>query len=201
MTDLVPDHKLTTAEEMFWAIEHIMIERRGDASRSQYDVEVCVRSVEAAREVFEAVPVEGTAGDYGRAVDAALDTLRENYWDSDGEFTSKGMVGDVGGDVYHLLETQKSTDLVDIDRKEARECLIEEITNLARLAPRPLGGAVEASTKAEFKGPSGFDYFVAMVFERITDERFVVIGKIYSNDSYRFPVLEERLELDDRDDN
>ena len=107
-----PEPKLKTAEEMRKAINRIMKRRLTKANESQYDVMVCIRSVEAARQVFESIPLEGTASDYGHAVEAALGELQENYWDSDGEYTSKGMVGDVGSDVYQLLKAQKKIRLI-----------------------------------------------------------------------------------------
>ncbi len=99
--------RLKTAEDMHKAIRRIMKRRLKRASESQYDVLVCVRSVDASNEVFESIPIEGTARDYGHAVMAAIDTLQQNYWDTEGEYTSKGMVGDVGSDIYRLLEEQK----------------------------------------------------------------------------------------------
>jgi hypothetical protein len=105
-----PEPKLKTAEDMREAINRIMKRRLIQANESQYDVMVCVQSVGAAREVFEGIPVEGTASAYGHAVKAALYALQENYWDSDGEYTSKGLVGDVASDVYQLLEAQKRFD-------------------------------------------------------------------------------------------
>lgn len=198
MADFVPDHKLITAEEMYGVIKHIMARRRVEASQSQYDVMVCVRSVDAATEVFESIPIEGTASDYGHAVEASLSTLRDNYYDDDGEYTSKGMTGDVCSDVYHLLETQKSSELADIDRKEARQVLTEEMNNLAQLTPQPPDGLGVATVKIDVPGASGRQYYVEMVIQEISDERFAILGNIHSNNSYRFPLLEERLEFDVR---
>ncbi len=196
MGDWVPDHRLETADEMHVMIEHILTERRHDAAQSQYDVGVCIRSVAAAREAIEEIPVEGSAIAYGETVNAAMDVVCEKFYDSDGEYTSKGMVGDVGSDIYHLLQTQKSPDRIDIDRNEARSCLKTELAELASVMPRPLGGVAEATVKAETKGESGFSYFVKMTYEQLSDERFAIIGKIYCSEDCICPVLEARLECD-----
>ncbi len=193
---ILPDHKLATADELRAVVRHIMERCSGEASRSQYDVMVCVRSVAAAREVFEAVPVEGSLEDYGAAVMSALDVLRDEFYDPDGEYTSKGMVGDVGSDVYQLLKSQASADVVDVDREEAGVILTQEINDLARLTPQPPMGLGDATIRADASGPSGADYFVRMTIEHMSDKRFAVAGGIYTSETSRFPVLEERLEFD-----
>lgn len=81
-----------------------MDDRSIAASQSQYDAKVCVRAVGAARDVFENVPLEGTAIEYGQAVVAVL---RDRYNDSDGEYTSgKAPIGDVCYDVSSLVADQ-----------------------------------------------------------------------------------------------
>ncbi len=200
LADFVPDHKLITAGEMYAVIKHIMAKRRVEASQSEYDVMVCVRSVDAATEVFENIPIEGTATEYGYAVAVSLGTLRDDYYDDDGEYTSKGMIGDVCSDLYHLLETQNSSKLADIDRKEARDVLTQEMNTLARLTPQPPDGLGVATIKIDVPGASGRQYFVEMVIQEISGERFAILGNIHSNDSYRFPLLEERLEFEVRGD-
>ncbi len=195
LRDFAPAHKLVSAEEMRSVVDRILRKRRTDAYKSQYDVMVCVRSVDAAEAAIATVPVEGSATEYGQAVDTALDALRENYYDSDGEYTSKGLVGDIGSDVYHVLQTQKSPECIDVDRGEARGCLLREMSTLARLTPKPLGGAIEATVKIDVVGESGVNYFVEMSFEKAEDGGVFMKGFLHADRSCRFPVVEEILEL------
>ncbi len=60
----------------------------------------CVRSVDAGRKVFEDIPIKGTARVYGKAVEAALYKLANDYYDSAWKYTSKGMIGDVRRNIY-----------------------------------------------------------------------------------------------------
>jgi len=151
---------------------------------------VCVRSVEAAREVFENIPVKEDA----IAVQTALDTLARDYNDSDGEYTSKGLIGDVELDIYSLLESQEKSGLIDIDRQEAEECLMAEMIALVPLAPEPVDDAEEVTIKTTITGTSGFEYFVKMTFEQASQGNIALAGHIYCNDSYQFPILDKRLE-------
>ena len=89
---------------MHAAIRGIFDERAIGAQHSQYDWKVCVRAVAAARDVFECVPIEGTAAKYGQAVTSALEPVYDNYYDSDGEYTSgRSSIGDVYFDISSLL--------------------------------------------------------------------------------------------------
>jgi hypothetical protein len=194
----LPTHRLATADEMSQAIRHILSERDEKAARSQYDVMVCVRSVAAAREAFEEVAVEGTALDYGGVVLAALDVVQDTFYDTDGEYTSRGMVGDVWSDVYQLLESQSAPELAEIDRDEARALLIGEINTLAGLTPQPPTGLGVATVATEAMGAGGKTYFLRMSIEEISDTRFAISGTVYAEESRRFAVLKERLEYDVR---
>ena len=89
------------------AITRIVAKRSQAAARSEYDVGVCVAAVAAARDVFERVPVEGSAIAYGHAVVTALSALRDDYHDPDGEYTSgTAPIGDVFYDVARLVDAQ-----------------------------------------------------------------------------------------------
>lgn len=190
-----PEPKLNTAEEMFKAIRRIMKRQIAEAARSQYDVLVCIRSVDAARTVFETVPVEGTATGYGNAVKAALFALQENYWDSDGEYTSKGRVGDVCSDVWELLDRQWSLEHPNIDKNEARRVIITEMAELSRSISGPPGDTGETTIKFEAQGKSGKPYYLEITFDVTSSKEFDMLGKIYSDASYQLLILEERLQL------
>ncbi len=92
-----------SASEMRAALDEIIKRRMQDAAHSAYDVSVCVRSVAAAREVIEAIPVRGTAAAYGGRAYTAINRLAGHYRDPDGEYTSKGLIGDVALDIHLLL--------------------------------------------------------------------------------------------------
>lgn len=191
MRDFAPPHKLIGAQEMHSAAMRILDKRRTDAYHSPYDVMVCLRSVEAAGQAIESIPVEGSALDFGQAISAALDMLRENYNDKDGEFTSKGLVGDIGDDVRHVLRTQRSSDRIIVSRDEARTCLVAQMNILAGLTPYPLTGVIGTTVKTDIRGASGFEYFIEMVFEGTSPDGVAMTGHIYADSSYRFPILEE----------
>jgi len=131
----VPNHKLLTAKEMKKAIGQVVRMLMEQAHLSAYDVDVCVRSVQATNEAFKAVPVTGTASEYGLAVAAALSPVEKSFWDETGEHTSRGMVGSLGSDIALILRTQDSDEILDCDRGEARECLTQELTDLMDLFP------------------------------------------------------------------
>lgn len=190
-----PEPLLETAEEMFKAIRRIVKRQMTSARKSQYDVLVCIRSVDAARAVFEGVPVEGTAMDYGSAVKDVLETLHETYWDSDGEYTSRGLVGSVCSDVRQLLERQWSLEHSDIDEKEARRVLIEEMGELSRLISGPPGDTGETIIKIQAQGASGTPYHVEATFEVTSPREFDMLGKIYTDEKRQILIWEERLEL------
>lgn len=194
-----PEPELKSAEEMFKAIRRIMKRQLTKANESQYDVMVCIRSVCAAQEVFERIPVEGRPIGYGNAVKAALDALRETYWDSDGEYTSKGMVGDVCFDVHELLDRQYSFKHRNIDKEEVSLVIKEEMENVLASIQTPSAALNEASIKIEAQGKSGTVYYVEIVFEDATDEHASMTGRIYSDEFYEnlIEVGSARLFSDD----
>lgn len=107
MTKAPAKRKLETAQMMHNAISKILNARSLKAAQSQYDRTVCISAVRAARDVFESVPIDGTAAEYGQAVAAALGELQDTYNDPDGEYTSgKGPIGDVYHDVSSLLDSR-----------------------------------------------------------------------------------------------
>ncbi len=194
-----PNFKLTTTQQMHDAIDRILTGRLKQAYNSQYDVGVCVRSVEAGREAFEETAVKGTALEYGRSAKKALSKVHKTFYDSSGEYTSRGMIGDVCSDVYQLLEDQQSDDLKAIDMKEAHDVLIHEIQELIALTPQPLGDAACANIKLKTIGTSGTKYYIAMQYEQKSDNEFDVLGRIYNNSKYQVPLLYDRLGLTDND--
>ncbi len=110
MTDKPVKRELKSAQQMKAAIKAIIVKRSLAANQSQYDRKVCVGAVGAASDVFERVPVEGTAIEYGQAVVAVLSELHDTYNDSDGEYTSgRAPIGDVYYDVSGLLNDQASS--------------------------------------------------------------------------------------------
>lgn len=190
-----PEPRLVSAEEMRKAIGRIMKRQLKSANESQYDVLVCIRSVDAARAVFEAVPVEGSALEYGNAVKAELLALGESYWDSDGEYTSKGQVGDVGSDVWSLLEQQWDLEYPDIDKKEARGVLIVEMAKLSRLISDPPGETGETTISIEARGKSGTPYYLKIGFDVKSPREFDMLGNIYADEACQFLLWEDVLAL------
>ena len=200
MSEILPDHKLLTAHEMYDVMKHIMAGRRVSAGQSQYDVMVCVRSVDAAIRLLECMPIEGAARDYGYAVAAALGSMCDTYNDPDGEYTSKGNLGDVCSDISRLLKSQDSSERTDIDRGEVHEILMLEMNNLAQLTPQPPTGLGVATIKTVAMGADGAQYWVKMTVQETLNARFAILGAIYSHELCCFPVLEERLEFGLRSD-
>ena len=97
---------LKTAAQMHAVITELISSRNIIAKQSEYDWKVCVRAVGVARDVFDSVPVEGNANEYGQAVLVALEPVYESYNDPDGEFTSgKSSIGDVYFDISNLLKS------------------------------------------------------------------------------------------------
>ena len=87
-----------------------------------------------------------------------------------------------------------------MDRIEAYKLLTEQMRNLAQVAPHRDDDLMDAKTEIDVLGDSGIRYHVEMVVERISDQRFAVLGKIHDNNSYQFTLLEERMVFDaDRD--
>ena len=84
----------------------IIADRQAAASASPYDWKVCVGAVSAAQGEFEKVVVAGTAHDYGAAVIARLERLRDAYYDPDGEYTSGR--SDIGTVVEKIRTALKS---------------------------------------------------------------------------------------------
>ncbi len=195
-----PEPELKTAEEMFKAIRRIMKRRETKAGKSQYDVMVCIRSVHAARAVFEEVPVEGRPIGYGNAVKAALDALHEVYWDNEGEYTSRGMVGDVCSDVYELLQRQYDFKHRNIDEKEVRLVLNREMEQILASIQTPSTVLNEANIKAEALGASGTTYYVEFTFEGASDEYARATGKIFSDEHYENLIATAGEELFADDD-
>lgn len=190
-----PEPELKSAEEMFKAIRRIMKRQLTKANESQYDAMVCIRSVDAAQVVFERIPVEGRPIGYGNAVKAALDALRESYWDSDGEYTSKGMVGDVCFDVHELLDRQYSFNHRNVDKEEASLVLKTEMETVLTSIQTPSTALNEANIKIEAQGKSGTIYYVEIVFEGASDEYASMTGRIFSDEFYEILIEEGSEEL------
>ncbi len=188
---------MPTPQKMHRAIKRIMDKRDKDALASQYDVSVCINSVAAARQGFEAVPVHGTVKEYSQAVLDILSKLTNDFYDSDGEYTSKGLIGDIYLDVSQYIETQIPDEFAHIDKKEARKVLIQEMAKLSNNLTAPASVLVEAFIKFEAIGSSGTEYFLSVTFEATSKRDFTMIGNIYENNEYSNSILEDRLELID----
>lgn len=186
---------MSSPQKIHNAIKRILNERDKDALASQYDVGVCINSVAAARRGFEAVPIEGTAEKYSQAVMAVLASLQEEFYDSSGEYTSKGLIGDIYLDVSEYIETQIPDPFAHIDKKDARTVLIREMAQLSRTLTAPASVLVETSIKFEATGSSGTEYFLSATFVATSKREFTMIGNIYENDEYSTSIMEERLEL------
>ncbi len=190
-----PEPELKTAEEMFKAIRRIMKRLETKAYNSQYDVMVCVRSVSAARAAFEGVPVEGRPIGYGNAVKAALDSLHEVFWDDEGEYTSRGMVGDVCSEVNQLLDRQYAFKHRNIDEKEVRLVLKQEMEQIVASIQTPSSALNEAHIKTEARGSGSETYYVEFTFEDASDDYACVTGKIYSDEFYENLIAVEFQEM------
>ncbi len=83
-----------------------------------------------------------------------------------------------------------------MDRSEAYALLTEEMARLSRLAPDELKALGETSIEVDRQGAGGGSYRVEMTVEQTEGGRFVVLGRIHDNDTYRFSLLEERLEFE-----
>ena len=178
-------------------IKRLLDKRDKDALASQYDVAVCINSVEAARHGFEAIPVRGTAKQYAQDVLAVLSKLADEFYDSDGAYTSKGLIGDIYSDVYQYIKAQIPDEHAHIDKKEARHVLIQEMAELSQHITEPASVLIETCIKFEATGSSGTQYYLDVTFTATSKRDFTMIGKIYDDAAYGASILEERLELID----
>lgn len=174
----VPNHKLLTAKEMKKTIGLVVGKLMDEAHESQYDVGVCVRSVQATNAAFKAVPLKGSAGEYGLAVESALSTIEESYWDDAGEHTSKGMIGSLGSDIALILRTQQSDEIINIDRDEARQCLKQEMHELAQLIPVWFGETNDTKTERKSR-----DKLREIVLESKSQKLFQIKGMVFSQNN------------------
>lgn len=70
------------------------------ARTSQYDRDVCILAISAARNVVLAVSAELSAQAFKASVQEKLNELLGNYYDSDGEYTSgKSVIGSLLDDI------------------------------------------------------------------------------------------------------
>lgn len=192
-----PNFRLTTVPQIYDAISIIFRGREKQAYQSQYDVGVCVRSVEAGRVAFKDVPLQGNAMEYCRSVKKAVDQVHKDFYDSSGEYTSRGMIGDVCSDIYQLIEDQQSGKLKEIDMNEAGDVLTREMLELIKLIPRPVGDAVGAVVKAKTEAASGTRYYVRIELLEDPDNDFAVYGQIFNSSKYQVKLLDNRLDLTD----
>ena len=132
---------------------------------------------------------------YGNAVKAALDALHEVYWDDDGEYTSRGMMGDVCSDVYQLLHRQYAFKHRDLDETEVRTVLNQEMEQLLNSLQTPSAALNEANIKSEAQGASGRAYYVEFTFELASDEYAHAVGKIFSDEHYENLIATDVREL------
>lgn len=184
----VPNHKLLTAKEMKKVIGLVVGKLMDQAHKSQYDADVCVRSVQASNDAFKAVPVEGSASAYGLAVETALSALEENYWDDAGEHTSRGMIGSLGSDLALILKTQELDEIINIDRHEARQCLTLELNGMAELIPAWLSERNDAIARK--KAP---DKLREIVLEPKPQKLFQIKGMIFSQEESTETVVKTEV--------
>lgn len=198
MTDRPRKRRFKSAQQMHTAIKEIVKRRSIEASQSQYDHKVCILAVSAAEDTIRRVPVAGTAIEYGQAVAAVLSDLSNAYNDPDGEYTSgKGSIGNVHFDVLGLIDTQISFEHGAADKKEARGIIIREMAELANSLSDMSGET--APIEIEAQGPSGARYILEISFAATSDREFTMRGKIYGEGSRQYPLMEDRLELIDDD--
>ncbi len=131
----------------------------------------------------------------GNAVMQALFILQENYWDSDGEYTSKGRVGDVCSEVWRLLDRQWALEHPNIDKKAARGVLVGELAGMSRSISAPPGDTAETAIKFESKGKGGTRYYLEITIEVASSERFDMLGKTYSDATCQILFHEECLSM------
>jgi len=202
MTGPVKKRKLDTAKQMHAAINKVVEKHAIEASKSEYDRKVCILAVSAAGDTIRRVPVAGTAIEYGQAVAVVLGELQDSYNDPDGEYTSgKAPIGGVYYDVLGLVDTQISFEHGDVDKKEARRIIIREMAELAHSLSVMPGETGDAPIEIEAQGPSGRRYILEITFAATTDREFTMLGKIYSENSRQYPLMEELFELIADDDN
>lgn len=83
-----------------------------------------------------------------------------------------------------------------MDRSEAYTLLTNEMKRFADLATDRFNDLRTATIEMDCHGGSGILYRVEMAVEQIGSGRFAVVGKIHDNNTYRFSMLEERLEFE-----
>ncbi len=194
MTDFLPRYRLDTPEEMHDVISYIIKRSMKAAYNCEYDVPVFVHSVQYAQDVFDAIPVEKTAMEYGEKVEDALCKAWGDFYDSDGEYTSRGMIGDVYFKISELVEKQKEPTLRTVDRQEALECLREEMETLTHLASSSMQGDITdtlTTVKTDVKGESGVKYYIKMQFETSVDGQTLLNGSVFMESNYRHVLLKD----------
>lgn len=82
-----------------------------------------------------------------------------------------------------------------MDRSEAYKLLCEEMEKLTQLFPDQLNNLQENDLEIDRLGHDGTRYSVILAVAPLGSDRFNIIGKIHDNNSYRFSILEERLEF------
>jgi len=89
-------------------IIHALIERHAQKAReSEYDRSVAIAAISASREIAMAVPSDLHGKCYAAKVLSELQTLRANYHDPDGEYTSgKGVIGALLSDLQVALKDE-----------------------------------------------------------------------------------------------
>ena len=82
-----------------------------------------------------------------------------------------------------------------MQRVEAYTLLAEEMNKLAQLVSDKVPASRDSTVEVDRQGASGSFYHLEMLVEQIEGDRFAIVGKIHDNNSYRFSLLEERLEF------
>lgn len=92
-----------TTEQVRLALSKIINVRRVKAAASEYDRDVFIDAVAAARKTIDSVSATGTAKSYHKTVQSRLDHLLDNYKDTAGQYTNgRAAIGDILSDISEL---------------------------------------------------------------------------------------------------
>jgi len=94
---------LKTIEQVQRALTKIINARGVKAAASEYDRDVFIDAVAAARKTIDSVSTTGSPKSYHKTVQSRLDHLLDNYNDTAGQYTNgRAAIGDVLSDISEL---------------------------------------------------------------------------------------------------
>ena len=82
-----------------------------------------------------------------------------------------------------------------MDRAEAYETLISEIEKVSETSMGELESMVMKPIENESTSSSGKRYSISISVTKIDANRFKLIGSIHDNNSYKFDLVEEKMEV------